>query len=128
MRFTVEGETDAIMIEPFLFISFIENGFKHALDNSFTEPFIYITLRIVSGQITLNVINSSNTNLETQAKRINGKGMSNSKSSWNFYIPILMLWTLSRLKKMKPVAKLFYVCIMRQSGWKPCIPIRIHWM
>jgi len=87
VRFIVEGETDAVMIEPFLFISFIENGFKHALDNSFTEPFIYITLRIVSGQITLNVINSSNANLETQAKRINGKGMSNSKTLLELLYP-----------------------------------------
>jgi len=87
VRFIVEGETDAVMIEPFLFISFIENGFKHALDNSFTEPFIYITVRIVSGQITLNVINSSNANLETQAKRINGKGMSNSKTLLELLYP-----------------------------------------
>ena len=37
VRFTVEGETDGIMIEPFLFISFIENGFKHAFDNSYSQ-------------------------------------------------------------------------------------------
>jgi LytS/YehU family sensor histidine kinase len=87
VRFTVEGDTDAVMIEPFLFISFIENGFKHALDNSFTEPFIYITLKVISGQIVLNVINSSNANLETQAKRINGKGMSNSKTLLELLYP-----------------------------------------
>ena len=87
VRFTVEGDTDAVMIEPFLFISFIENGFKHALDNSYNEPFIYITLKVISGQIVLNVINSSNANLETQAKRINGKGMSNSKTLLELLYP-----------------------------------------
>lgn len=87
VRFTVEGDTDSVMIEPFLFISFIENGFKHALDNSFTEPFIYITLKVVAGQVILNVINSSNANLETQAKRINGKGMSNSKTLLELLYP-----------------------------------------
>jgi LytS/YehU family sensor histidine kinase len=80
VRFSVEGETDGIMIEPFLFMSFIENGFKHAMDNSFDEPFIYITLKIANDLITLNVVNSSNVDLETQAKRINGKGLTASKS------------------------------------------------
>src|SRR5438477_10326596 len=80
VRFSVEGETEGIMIEPFLFMSFIENGFKHAMDNSFEEPFIYITLKTGNGQVVLNVINSSNIDLETQAKRINGKGLTTSKS------------------------------------------------
>jgi two-component system LytT family sensor kinase len=87
IRFTVEGLTDGILIEPFLFISFIENGFKHALDNSFTEPFIYITLKIGNGQIVLNVINSTNADLESQAKRINGKGISNSRSLLELLYP-----------------------------------------
>ena len=45
VRFTVEGDTDEIMIEPLLFISFIENGFKHAFDNAYTNAFIYITIK-----------------------------------------------------------------------------------
>ncbi|MBN9384346.1 MAG: sensor histidine kinase [Chitinophagaceae bacterium] len=88
IRFTVEGITAGVMIEPFLFISFIENGFKHALDNSFTEPFIYITLKVEEGQIVLNVINSTNADLETQAKRrMAGKGLANSKSILELLYP-----------------------------------------
>jgi two-component system, LytTR family, sensor kinase len=80
VRFSVEGETAGIMIEPFLLISFIENGFKHAFDNSFTAPFIYITIKAEPGQIVLNVINNTSIDLETQAKRISGSGITNSKS------------------------------------------------
>ena len=88
IRFTVEGNTFGVMIEPFLFISFIENGFKHALDNSFTEPFIYITLKVEQGQIVLNVINSTNADLETQAKgRMTGKGLANSRSILELLYP-----------------------------------------
>jgi two-component system LytT family sensor kinase len=87
IRFTVEGSTSNILIEPFLFISFIENGFKHALDNSFAEPFIYITLKVGPDQIVLNVINSTSSSLETQAKRINGKGISNSRSLLELLYP-----------------------------------------
>ncbi|HEV9036570.1 MAG TPA: sensor histidine kinase [Puia sp.] len=87
IRFTVEGMTTGIMIEPFLFISFIENGFKHAMDHTFNEPFIYITLRVGSGQLVLNVLNSTNTELEMQAQRINGMGISHSRSLLELLYP-----------------------------------------
>jgi two-component system LytT family sensor kinase len=87
IRFTVEGNTDGIMIEPFIFISFIENGFKHAMDNSFDVPFIYINLKVSPENIVLNVINSSSADLEMQAKRINGKGISTSKNLLELLYP-----------------------------------------
>jgi|SRR6185437_15779430 len=87
IRFTVEGMTTGIMIEPFLFISFVENGFKHAMDHTFDEPFIYITLRVGSGQLTLNVLNSTNTELEMQARRINGMGITHSRSLLELLYP-----------------------------------------
>lgn len=80
IRFTVEGETEDILIEPFLFISFIENGFKHALDNSQTLPFIYVTLKIEPDRFVLNVINNTDIDLENQAKRIQGRSITNSRS------------------------------------------------
>ena len=87
IRFTVEGNTAGVMIEPFLFISFVENGFKHAMDHSFSEPFIYITLRVGNGQLVLNVLNSTNAELEMQAKRINGMGISHSRSLLELLYP-----------------------------------------
>ena len=87
IRLTVEGSTSGVQIEPFLFISFIENGFKHAMDHTFGEPFIYITLKVGNGQIVLNVINSTESDLEIQAKRINGKGISHSRSLLELLYP-----------------------------------------
>jgi len=87
IQLTVEGETAGVMIEPFLFISFIENGFKHAIDNSFAKPFIYITLKISPQQVILNVINNTSLELETQAKRIQGRGLENSKSVLELLYP-----------------------------------------
>jgi two-component system LytT family sensor kinase len=87
VRFSVEGETDGIMIEPLLFISFIENGFKHAFDNSYNNAFIYITLKVEIQQIILTVINNTNIDLETQAKRIHGTGILNSKSVLEMLYP-----------------------------------------
>jgi two-component system LytT family sensor kinase len=87
IRLTVEGQTAGITIEPYLFISFIENGFKHAMDHSYSEPFIYITLRVGNGQLVLNVINSTTADLELQAKRINGKGIAHSRSLLELLYP-----------------------------------------
>ena len=87
IRLTVEGNTSGIRIEPFLFISFIENSFKHAMDNSFSEPFIYITVKVGNGHLTLNVINSTDADLEMQAKRINGKGIAHSRSLLELLYP-----------------------------------------
>ena len=79
--------TSGQMIEPFLFISFIENGFKHAMDHTFNEPFIYITLKVGNGQLTLNVINSTNADLAMQAKRVNGIGITHSRSLLELLYP-----------------------------------------
>jgi two-component system, LytTR family, sensor kinase len=87
IRFTVEGLTTGLMIEPFLFISFIENGFKHAMDHTFNDPFIYITLRVGNGQLTLNVLNSTNADLELQAKKLNGMGISHSRTLLELLYP-----------------------------------------
>jgi len=87
IRFTVDGLTHGIRIEPFLFISFIENGFKHAMDHTFGEPFIYITLKVGKDQLTLNVINSTDADLEMQSKRINGMGMTHSRSMLDLLYP-----------------------------------------
>lgn len=87
IRFTVEGETEGVMIEPSLFISFIENGFKHALDNSYSNAFIYINLKVEPGQIELSVINNTNIDIETQSKKIQGTGMKNSKNLLELLYP-----------------------------------------
>ncbi|HVX27327.1 MAG TPA: sensor histidine kinase [Parafilimonas sp.] len=87
IRFTIEGETDDIMIEPFLFISFVENGFKHAFDNAFSNAFVYINIKVKPEQIELSVINNTSIDLETQTKKIQGTGLRNSKSILDLLYP-----------------------------------------
>ena len=87
IKLTIEGDTSGIMIEPFLFLPFIENGFKHAMDNSYTEPFIYISIKVEANQIVLNVINNTSIDLETQAKRMGKKSFVNSKSILEMLYP-----------------------------------------
>jgi len=99
IQFKVEGDTEGVMIEPFLFISFIENGFKHAIDTSFAKPFIYITLKVSPQQIVLNVINNTSLELETQAKKIQGKSLVNSKSVLELLYPDAYALDIIQTKK-----------------------------
>ncbi len=87
IRFSIDGDTTGVMIEPFLFISFIENGFKHAIDNSFAKPFIYISLTVRAGELRLTVINNTSLEIESQAKKILGKGLTNSKAVLDLLYP-----------------------------------------
>ena len=87
VRFMVEGETDNIMIEPLLFTPFIENGFKHAFENTYSNPFIYITLKCGADKIALSIINNTTIDIETQAKRIQGTSITNSKNVLEMLYP-----------------------------------------
>jgi len=101
IRFNVEGVTDNILIEPFLFMSFIENGFKHALNDAYIVPFIYITLKVNEQQIMLTVINNSNLDLATQAKRINGTGIRNSRNMLEILYPDTYSLNIIQTEKQK---------------------------
>lgn len=87
IRLTVDGDTEGIMVEPFLFISFIENGFKHALNNSLERPFVYITVKVIGAEILLTVVNNTDIDLETQAKRIAGRPIVGSKGLLELLYP-----------------------------------------
>ncbi len=101
VKFSVEGDTDNILIEPFLFISFIENGFKHALDDMTVNPFIYITIKTGREQITLTVVNNTNIDLETQSKRIFGTGIKNSKDLLEILYPDTYALDIIQTNKQK---------------------------
>ncbi len=87
VRFSVTGLTESIMVEPFLFIAFVENGFKHAFDNAYANAFIYITIDVKPDQIELSVVNNTSADLETQAKKIEGTGLKNSKGILELLYP-----------------------------------------
>jgi LytS/YehU family sensor histidine kinase len=87
VSFSITGSTEGIMIEPFLFIAFVENGFKHAFDNAYAKAFIYITINVKPDQIELSVVNNAGADLETQAKKIQGTGLKNSKGILELLYP-----------------------------------------
>ena len=83
----MEGSTEGVMIEPSLFITFIENGFKHAIEQAGAKPGRERTRKLAPQRIALNVINNTSLELETQAKRMNGKSLVNSKTVLELLYP-----------------------------------------
>ena len=61
INYTVEGDATNVMIPPMLFISFIENAFKHT-ENKKTENAININLDIEKSKIIFRCENSFNPN------------------------------------------------------------------
>lgn len=69
VNFSIEGNPDAFMVEPMLFIPFIENAFKHT-ENKSIENAINVHLNIEKTRITFKC--SNRYTKYTQANRIQG--------------------------------------------------------
>ena len=52
------GNTAPVMIEPFLFITFLENAFKHGVSNNAENSWVKATVRLADNQCTYTVENS----------------------------------------------------------------------
>lgn len=55
----VEGTTDPVMIEPFLFITFLENAFKHGVSNNAENSWVKARITVANTQCTYMVENSA---------------------------------------------------------------------
>ncbi len=58
IQFNVEGETENIMVAPLIFITFLENAFKHGVNNKSTGAWIKISITMKGKQCTYIVENS----------------------------------------------------------------------
>lgn len=60
ISFDITGETDSIMISPLILFPFIENSFKHGVNNELNNSFIDIKLKTEKRMLNLKVKNSRN--------------------------------------------------------------------
>jgi sensor histidine kinase YesM len=58
IQFDVQGVNDAAMIEPLLMLPFIENAFKHGLEQETRQGFVNIVLCVMEDDLILEVANS----------------------------------------------------------------------
>lgn len=75
IKFDVQGVTDITHIEPFLLLPFIENAFKHGLQNETANGFVNIVLCMAENELILEVKNSKPA--QKESGRTPGIGLKN---------------------------------------------------
>jgi two-component system sensor histidine kinase AlgZ len=58
IRFTIEGQTENIWIAPLIFITFLENAFKHGVTNKQSGAWVNLSIKMNGKQCTYTVENS----------------------------------------------------------------------
>ena len=128
VRFTVEGETDAVMVEPFLFISFIENGFKHAFRQCLYECIYLYNIKVQpETDRIIHVVNNTSIDLETQAKKSMVQASGTAKIFLKWYIQPPMRLILYKQTKKK-TERVNYALKHAKKRLEVFIPILIHLM
>ena len=58
ITFDIKGNSDSVQIVPLIFITFLENAFKHGVSNSMNNAYVNISIHIEGQQCTYCVENS----------------------------------------------------------------------
>ena len=89
INFDVEGSSSGQKIAPLMFIPFLENSFKHGLDNQIKRGFVNIKMRLNEASVELDIENSKPPTLPTnlKPKKSGGIGLENVKRRLNLLYP-----------------------------------------
>lgn len=84
----IEGDIEHQRIAPLVFIPFIENCFKHGINNQITEGFVNIILLIERHELNITIENSKAPTLpSTTGKKSGGIGLVNVRRRLNLLYP-----------------------------------------
>ncbi len=88
INFEVEGRVGNQKIAPLMFIPFLENSFKHGLNNSITQGYVNIQLNVADESIHFHIENSKADALPSNThKRSGGIGLVNVKRRLDIIYP-----------------------------------------
>jgi two-component system, LytTR family, sensor histidine kinase AlgZ len=77
IRFEINGNPDGITIVPLIFITFLENAFKHGVSSNQPDSWVYVLLDINGNECTYTVENSKLAQPTTSAEGKSGIGLQN---------------------------------------------------
>jgi two-component system, LytTR family, sensor kinase len=77
ISFNTSGNTQGVWIEPLIFLSFIENAFKHGISYN-SKSFISISISVADSNLDFKVVNSKKANGKQTETMHNGIGMANT--------------------------------------------------
>jgi two-component system, LytTR family, sensor histidine kinase AlgZ len=79
IKFEIEGPTEGVLIAPLIFITFLENAFKHGVSNHYPGAWVNISIRLRGKQCIYRVENSKLTGSKPEANEKSGIGLQNVK-------------------------------------------------
>jgi LytS/YehU family sensor histidine kinase len=77
IEFTIQGNVQDIRITPLIFITFLENAFKHGISGNNTEAWVKANIVIHGNTCTYRVENSKHNAVKTDAAGKSGIGLQN---------------------------------------------------
>jgi two-component system sensor histidine kinase AlgZ len=77
IKFDIQGEAQNFRITPFIFITFLENAFKHGVSNSNPGSWVNVSVSLKDNWCTYIVENSKITSAKPEAEEKSGIGLQN---------------------------------------------------
>jgi sensor histidine kinase YesM len=77
IEFTVTGDIDTCSISPFIFITFLENAFKHGVSNNNPNAWVKVTVHVKGKECVYVVENSKINTAKPDAEEKSGIGLQN---------------------------------------------------
>lgn len=88
VNFNLEGKVNGQMIAPLIFIPFLENSFKHGVNNQINSGFVNINMKLDSTKVDLEIENSkAPVKQNANGKKSGGIGLENVKRRLNLLYP-----------------------------------------
>jgi LytS/YehU family sensor histidine kinase len=85
--FRVIGNTDNLVVSPLIFISFLENAFKHGISSRIDYGFVKIQFLIQKEILEFTIENSKTEKIQLQMKNFGGIGLVNAKKRLEMIYP-----------------------------------------
>lgn len=89
IQFDIDGESGDKLIAPLVFIPFLENSFKHGVNNQIKSGFVNIDMELSNDRVKMEIENSKVTTIESQhtSKKSGGIGLTNVKRRLKLIYP-----------------------------------------
>ena len=88
IKFDIEGDFEAQRIAPLMLMPFIENSFKHGINNQISRGFVYLHIKIENSHLTMTLDNSKTPFMpKIDTKKSGGIGLINVKRRLDILYP-----------------------------------------
>ncbi len=79
IQFEIDGNAEGVRISPLIFITFLENAFKHGVSNSNPKAWVNVAIRVYGKECVYKVENSKITSAKMETGEKSGIGLQNVK-------------------------------------------------